>query len=110
MEGMVAHRASYEVHKGPIPAGMFVCHSCDYRRCINPNHLFLGTAEDNTKDMISKGRDNLQNSLKLSDDIARLIKSKHAERYYTNKEIGDMFGVSSATVSRIGTGQSYGWI
>ena len=51
-----AHRASYEYSVGPIPDGMFVCHHCDVRSCINPRHLFLGTARANTSDMISKGR------------------------------------------------------
>lgn len=54
---MLAHRASYSVHKGAIPDGMMVLHRCDVRLCINPDHLFLGTAMDNTKDMVQKGRD-----------------------------------------------------
>lgn len=51
-----AHRFSYEMHKGPIPDGMFVMHSCDVRNCVNPDHLSLGTPKDNTHDMIKKGR------------------------------------------------------
>lgn len=51
-----AHRAAWKLAYGRIPKGLLVCHSCDTRACCNPKHLFLGTAKDNTGDMIAKGR------------------------------------------------------
>lgn len=55
-ERVQAHRLAWEEMNGPIPDGLFVLHKCDVRGCVNVDHLFLGTAKDNTRDMMAKGR------------------------------------------------------
>lgn len=50
------HRFAWALVNGDIPSGLFVCHTCDVRNCVNPSHLFLGTQRDNVQDMLRKGR------------------------------------------------------
>ncbi len=53
---LLAHREAYKLAHGRIPRGKLVLHKCDTRRCINPEHLYAGTAAQNTDDMLRRGR------------------------------------------------------
>ncbi len=53
---ILAHRYSYQICKGDIPEGLLICHTCDVRECVNPQHLYAGTHIQNMKDMVDRGR------------------------------------------------------
>ena len=99
---MAAHRFSYQLHYGAIPDGLFVCHKCDNRGCVRPEHLFVGTAKDNTADMLKKGRAR-GGTPKLTTNEIKNIKEMLIHGVL-QKNIANKFGVSISCISAISVG------
>lgn len=96
----VAHRVAYVLTRGPIPLGYLVCHRCDNPPCVRPDHLFLGTQQDNTADRDAKGRTShgeRRPSSKLTADDARAIRNDGR----SSRQLAREYGVSGTTVLRI---------
>lgn len=101
-----AHRLCWEQFQGPISDGAHVLHKCDTRPCINPDHLFLGSNDDNVRDMISKKRNRFGEThpaRKLTADDVKQIRAS-TER---NMHLANRFGVSRQRISDIRHGR--GW-
>jgi len=100
-----AHRASWIVHFGDIPDKMLVCHSCDNPSCVNPNHLFLGTARDNALDKVKKHRCNCSGEnngrSKLTLELANNIRILWNTKKFTKIKLGEIFGVSDTVIGMI---------
>lgn len=105
------HRISYEIFKGTISPGLLVCHTCDNPRCWNPDHLFLGTFQDNSDDKMAKGRDfdmsgEWNPNAKLCWDDVRSIRQLHS-RGISNVDLSKQFNISKAVISDIVLGKKW---
>lgn len=99
------HRVSYWIFKGEIPEGMLICHQCDNKICVNPDHLFLGSPKENMKDMVAKGRNRTRHGeshwwAKLKDsDIPKIVQLRHEG--WPQADIAERFSVSPSRITQI---------
>ncbi len=113
---MSYHRVSYELYNGPIPSGYMVCHKCDNPSCVNPEHLFLGTAKDNMQDKIDKGRHVAAHKgeghhrARLTEWQVKEIKQHLSKGSMTQYELAEKYGVSQTLINNIKTGKRWGHI
>ena len=94
-----AHRWSYELHKGKVPDGLFVCHTCDVRSCVNPDHLYAGTPIENNLDRKNRNRGG---QLKISGELSK-VRKLNADQVL---EIRSMPGTLSSIAKKYGIGTS----
>ena len=102
-----AHRSSWYLHNGKIPAGMCICHHCDNPSCVNPAHLFLGTQRDNALDAMKKnrlvfplGEDNGKSKLTEKDVLA--IRAEYQPRGKNNQRVlAKKYGVCRMNISHV---------
>lgn len=105
-----AHRIAWVIHNGPIPRDLYVCHKCDVRLCVNPDHLFVGSNLDNRRDSVAKGRHAFgerQGCHKLTESDVREMRTLFASM--TNTELARQFNVSRRAVRRVRTGEYWSW-
>jgi hypothetical protein len=116
---LLPHRFSYLIHYGPVKKGMCILHKCDNPKCVNPEHLRLGTMKDNTQDMISKGRSKFiqfngrilrgeeGTKAKFTNKQAAEIRRRYWGRNATQLQMAGEFGVTQSTIWRIAHGHVY---
>ncbi len=101
-----AHRISWELHKGPIPDGLWVLHTCDNRRCVNPAHLFLGTHMENQRDAWNKGRQRAitrqgQRNGQTTLSAADVVTIRNWSPEVPAREFAKHYGVAEVTIYHI---------
>jgi HNH endonuclease len=112
-KSILAHRLAWIVFHGDIPQGMKICHSCDERSCVNPDHLFIGTQRDNIRDMFIKGRRSIKffnhprclMSIEKIKEIRSLLSMGLSQ-----KRIAEIMVVSQSTISQIKLGKRWSHI
>lgn len=110
----LAHRLAYENATGHPAGNLLVCHKCDTRCCVNPDHLFLGTASDNMQDMYRKGRANgpvgeTHGMAILTEDQVEAILSSYVPRHrqFGTHAMARKYGVHQTTISKITAGKNW---
>jgi len=107
----LANRLSYELFKGTIPKGLFVCHECDNPSCVNPEHLFLGTHQDNMDDMVAKGRSPKQRGEAASTHVLTEKQAQYILDFHhyhgSLTMLAKKFGVDISTVFYVKSGKSW---
>ena len=104
-----AHRISYEIAYGPIPKGKKCLHKCDNRKCVNPNHLYLGTQSDNMYDRAKRNPNNQggrEKGSKFYEGEAWLMKKLWKSGKFTQGQIAKMFKCSRNTIGHIVNGRT----
>lgn len=105
-----AHRASYEIHKGPIPDGAFVCHHCDIPSCINPDHLYIGDYKSNAQDKVRRNRMNPAKGERQGNSILKewqVLYLRSSERTETIKTLSERWGISVQTLYSANEGRTW---
>lgn len=105
-----AHRVSWELVNGPIPPGLLVCHRCDNKLCVRPDHLFLGTPTDNVRDCWAKGRHPVRVGQELpwaKLDVEAVAQIRSNDNGESNKQIASRLGISPNHVSRVRHGRAW---
>lgn len=113
---LMAHRFAWVLeHKRIVPSGLLVCHHCDNRLCVNPTHLFVGTNDDNMRDMVRKGRASREPRMQgeghtlavLTEREVRAIRRIYAAGGVSQKALGKRFGVSEGNIYMITKGKTW---